>query len=123
VIAKILGLRTFPVVAVASCGFCLIALELFERESLAHARIIQGLMTGIGFVGGGAILKERNTVRGTATAASIWATGAVGASVAYEVYELALIMSIVTFLTLRLLRPVERSVRRRVKEVPPDEQT
>lgn len=76
----------------------------------APARLIQGLMSGIGFIGGGAILKEGVSVRGTATAASIWTTGAVGAAVAYGRYEIAFIVSLVNFLVLRLLTPIERQV-------------
>lgn len=66
-----MGLRTFPLVAVASCGYVLVALSVSGESDEAQARIIQGLMSGIGFIGGGAILKEGANVRGTATAASI----------------------------------------------------
>jgi putative Mg2+ transporter-C (MgtC) family protein len=69
----------------------------------AQTRIIQGLMTGIGFVGGGAIIKAGDQVYGTSTAASIWAMGALGAAVGYGQYEIAVIIGLVTFLTLRLL--------------------
>jgi uncharacterized membrane protein YhiD involved in acid resistance len=55
-------------------------------------------------------LKEGATVRGTATAASIWTTGALGAAVAYNQYELALLLSLVTYLTLRLLTPLEQQI-------------
>ena len=63
------------------------------------------MITGIGFVGGGAI-------RGTATAASIWNTGAVGAAVAYGAYEIAVILSAINFLILRVLTPIEKQFRR-----------
>ncbi|MGB8510923.1 MAG: MgtC/SapB family protein, partial [Pyrinomonadaceae bacterium] len=57
--ARSAGLRTFPLVAVASCGYILLARSVFGRggDLSAEARIVQGLMTGIGFIGGGAILK------------------------------------------------------------------
>lgn len=76
---RIMGLRTFPLVAVASCGYVLIAVAVVGAREDAQSRIIQGLMTGIGFIGGGAILKEGASVRGTATAASFWTAGALGA--------------------------------------------
>jgi len=98
------GLRTFPLVAVASCGYVLVA-ETVLGGGEGHDRVIQGLMTGIGFIGGGAILKQGGTVRGTATAASVWNTGAVGAAVAYGRYEIAVLLSVINFLTLRLLTP------------------
>lgn len=104
---RIMGLRTFPLVAMASCGYVLVAIAVVGEGEDAQARIIQGLMSGIGFLGAGAILKEGATVRGTATAASVWMTGAIGGATAYAQYEVALVLSIVTFLTLRLLAPHE----------------
>lgn len=100
---RIMGLRTFPLVAVASCGYVLMATEVVGTTEEAQARIIQGLMTGMGFIGGGAILKEGATVRGTATAASIWTSGAAG----YGRFEIALIVALVNFLALRVLSPIE----------------
>lgn len=104
---RIMGLRTFPLVAVASCGYVLMATEVVGTTEEAQARIIQGLMTGMGFIGGGAILKEGATVRGTATAASIWTTGVVGGAAGYGRFEIALIVALVNFLALRVLSPIE----------------
>jgi putative Mg2+ transporter-C (MgtC) family protein len=101
-----LGLRTFPIVAMAACGFMLIAKNLPGANAETQARLIQGLIGGIGFIGGGAILKEGTNVRGLATAASIWGTGAIGAAVAFEREEIALVLSLIMFLTLRALTPV-----------------
>jgi putative Mg2+ transporter-C (MgtC) family protein len=94
------GVRTFPIVAMASCGYLLIA---YPNDTAAQSRVLQGLIAGIGFIGGGAILKEGGTVRGTATAASIWSTGVVGAAVAMGRYEVAVALSLLTFLTLKIL--------------------
>jgi putative Mg2+ transporter-C (MgtC) family protein len=96
------GVRTFPLVALGSCGYLLIGRSLFVEE-LSQARLLYGLMTGIGFIGGGAILKEKGNVSGTATAASIWNVGAIGAAVAWHRYEIALVLSAVNFATLRWL--------------------
>lgn len=105
-----LGLRTFPLVAIGSCAYILVATHVIgqhtsESHPDAHTRLFQGLMTGIGFVGGGAILKTSEAVRGTATAASIWATGAVGAAVAYDRYGVAVVIALMTYLTLQFLTP------------------
>lgn len=100
---RIMGLRTFSLLAVASCGYVLVATRVVGLDAEPQARIIQGLMTGIGFVGGGAILKEGAKVRGTATAVSIWLTGALGAAVAYSELEIAVLMSALNFLTLQVL--------------------
>lgn len=112
------GLRTFSLVAVASCGYILLAERVAEGSPDAQARVIEGLITGIGFIGGGAILKEGGTVRGTATAASIWSTGAIGATVAYGYYEIAIALSVVNFITLRVLTPFKQRSEHRDTEEP-----
>ena len=100
------GLRTFPLVAMASCGFMLIASASFD-DPQALSRAFQGLIGGIGFIGGGAILKNKETVKGTATAASLWGTGAIGVAVAWGHFEIALMLSLISFLTLRFLTVVK----------------
>jgi putative Mg2+ transporter-C (MgtC) family protein len=107
------GLRTFPLVAVASCGYILVAKAVLGDNAESQARVIQGLITGIGFIGGGAILKEGGSVHGTTTAVSIWITGAVSVAVAYRRYEIALIAALINFATLRLLTPLEHRLRKR----------
>jgi putative Mg2+ transporter-C (MgtC) family protein len=98
------GLRTFPLVAIATCGFVQATERFTAGDPEAMARIIEGLITGVGFIGGGAIIKHGSSVRGTATAASLWATGAMGAAVGLGEYDVAVIVSAFTFLTLRLMR-------------------
>lgn len=107
--ARSAGLRTFPLVAIASCGYLLLGETLFAESPDAQARLVQGLITGIGFIGGGAILKDGGSVHGTATAASIWNTGAIGAAVAFGRFEVALVLSVINFATLRLLTAVKKS--------------
>lgn len=102
------GLRTFPLVAVASCGYVLFARQVLFASPEAQSRIVQGLITGIGFIGGGAILKNDSGVRGTATAASIWNTGAIGATVAYSRFEIAVLLAAINFATLRWLTPLKQ---------------
>jgi putative Mg2+ transporter-C (MgtC) family protein len=105
---RTVGMRTFPLVAVASCGYVLVAQQVLGMNGAEHSRVLQGLMTGIGFVGGGAILKSAVFVRGTATAASIWNTGAIGAAAGYGVYPIAVLLSLINFLALRLLTPFDQ---------------
>ena len=93
------GLRTFPLVAAGSCAYLLVGRSVLEGSE-AHARLLYGLMTGVGFIGGGSILKQRASVAGTATAASIWNTGAIGAAVAWGRYEIALVLTLISVLTL-----------------------
>ncbi len=110
--AHSVGLRTFPLVAVASCAYVLLA----EPGTDAQSRIIQGLVAGIGFIGGGAILKSEGSVHGTATAASIWTTGALGAAVAQEHYVLAATLSGLNLLALRVLMPLKMKLDARAEK-------
>ena len=96
------GLRTFPLVALAACGYTLLGISVLDSTG-AEARVLQGIITGIGFIGGGAILKHKNTVTGTATAASIWNTGLIGMAVAFQRFEIAILLSLFNFLTLRFI--------------------
>ena len=107
--ARSAGIRTFPLVAIASCGFVLVGIAILGRTSPAQARLLEGLITGVGFIGGGAILKKGGKASGTATAASLWATGALGAAVGYGIYDIAFILSATTFLTLLCSRPLKRA--------------
>lgn len=104
------GLRTFPLVAVATCGVIQAAETLTADSPEAMARIIEGLITGMGFIGGGAILRLKDSVKGTATAASLWVTGAIGAAVGLGSYDVALLLSLLTMVTLWLMRPLKREV-------------
>jgi putative Mg2+ transporter-C (MgtC) family protein len=105
--ARSAGLRTFPLVALASCGFIQASESLLAHSPDGMAKVIEGLITGIGFIGGGAILKQGSTVQGTATAASLWATGAIGVSVGLGGYDVAITIAAFTFLTLRLLTMIK----------------
>jgi putative Mg2+ transporter-C (MgtC) family protein len=100
------GLRTFPIVGMASCGYILVLGP--QPDIAAQSRVLQGLITGIGFVGGGAILKEGGSVRGTATAASVWSAGVIGASVAMGHYGIAIALALLNLFTLRALLPIKQ---------------
>jgi putative Mg2+ transporter-C (MgtC) family protein len=102
------GIRTFPLVAMATCGFIQATERLTADSPEATARIIEGLITGMGFIGGGAILRRDDSVKGTATAASLWITGAIGVAVGVETYDVAVMLSALTVLTLWLLSPLKK---------------
>lgn len=103
------GIRTFCLVSVTSCGFLLTGLG-FLGEPIGNARLMQGLIGGLGFLGGGAILKSNGSVHGIATAASIWSAGAIGMAVAYGQWEVAVALSLINALTLRLGTDVKEAV-------------
>ena len=91
------GLRTFPLVAMAACAYAIVGVN-FLSSTDAESRVIQALITGMGFIGGGAIIKvqDQASVSGTATAAGLWIAGAIGLSVALNMLELAIMLSVIT---------------------------
>ena len=106
--ARSAGLRTFPLVAVAACGFIQASESMLAEHPEALARVLEGLITGMGFIGGGAILRHNESVKGTATAASLWITGAIGAAVGLGSYDVAIVLSLVTIATLWIMAPLKR---------------
>lgn len=103
------GLRTFPLVALASCGFIEAAQTMAAGHPEALARINEGVIVGMGFIGGGAILRLKDGVQGTATAASIWVTGAIGVACGLGVFDVALVLAVVTFATLWFMQPLKKA--------------
>lgn len=112
------GLRTFPLVAVASCAYMLLGINVLESSD-AEARVFQGIITGMGFIGGGAILKSQNHAHGTATAASLWATAGIGVAVAWNHFEVALLLSALTFASLWVLAPAKGVINGDSQDDPP----
>lgn len=102
------GLRTFPLVAVATCGFIQATESMLADHPEGLARVMEGLITGMGFIGGGAILRQQDSVKGTATAASLWVTGAIGAAVGLGSYDVAVVLTLVTIATLWMMSPLKR---------------
>lgn len=107
--ARSAGLRTFPLVALASCGYMTVGMQVLDGSG-AESRVIYGIITGIGFIGGGAILKQGANISGTSTAASIWNTGAIGIAVAFDRLEVAIVLSAFNFLTLQYVARLKKNV-------------
>src|SRR3546814_876575 len=80
---KPVDFRPFVIISLASCALTVAILELGYRSSDPHlsidpAKVISGVMTGIGFLGAGALFREKHLVQGAGSAAAIWAAGALG---------------------------------------------
>lgn len=110
------GFRTHALVALGCALVMMLALYEFylyppgvphQIISLAPGRIVQGIMTGIGFLGGGVIFKEGLTVHGLTTAASIWVTAAIGVLIGMGFWVPALVGVTIMLITLSLMRQVE----------------
>jgi len=91
------GLRTHMLVSLGSCLFTIVSLQEF---SIDPARIAAGIVTGIGFIGAGTIIAEQDKVVGITTAASLWATAAIGLVVGAGNYLLAITATLLVFLVL-----------------------
>ena len=78
-----------------------------QAYDVSASRVIQGIMSGIGFLGAGGIIKEGLSVRGLTTAASIWMTASIGGLIGVGFYFPALITTLLTLSTLTLLRWLE----------------
>lgn len=114
------GLRTHMLVSLGAALFVLICLETgMDDEQLS--RVVQGLISGIGFLGAGAVLKdqEEGRIHGLTTAAGIWATAAVGMAAGMGHTGIALLATVFILLVLGWLRRFGHSVRRRREEAEP----
>jgi putative Mg2+ transporter-C (MgtC) family protein len=102
------GLRTHMLVSSGTAVF-VIASEEFGMNPDSISRVIQGLVTGIGFLGAGAILKiyDKREVEGLTTAAGIWMTAALGVAIGLGRFGVALVATVLAWMTLSLVRQVE----------------
>jgi putative Mg2+ transporter-C (MgtC) family protein len=88
------GLRTFPLVSMASCGLVQTAISVLGPGSPTHANILQGIVIGVGFIGAGAIIRQGDITTGNATAASVWVVGIIGAACGYGYYDIGIILAV-----------------------------
>jgi putative Mg2+ transporter-C (MgtC) family protein len=107
---KSAGLRTNILIAVGSALFTLMSYELADGSAADPSRIAAQIVTGIGFLGAGAIMRTDSGVQGLTTAATVWVNAAVGVAVGGGEYRLASIATGVTLIVLLLLHPVERII-------------
>jgi putative Mg2+ transporter-C (MgtC) family protein len=106
------GLRTNILIAVGSALFTILSLEVTKNVG-DPSRVAGQIVTGIGFLGGGAIMRNRNTVHGMTTAATIWVNAAIGVGAGMGQYSLATFTAALTLVVLVLLPPIEIYFERR----------
>ncbi len=107
---KPIDFRPFVIVSVAACGLLIGSIELLQSSNDSQAqidptRVIDGVITGIGFIGAGAMFREGNFVQGAGSAASIWCAGAIGLVCGMGELWLGAIVAIIVFLLLVVSRP------------------
>jgi putative Mg2+ transporter-C (MgtC) family protein len=109
---KSAGLRTNILIAVGAALFTLMSVEL-AGPSGDQARIAAQIVTGIGFLGAGAIMRTDSGIHGLTTAATVWVNAAVGVAVGGGSYHLAFIATGVTIAALLVLQPLENVIAER----------
>jgi putative Mg2+ transporter-C (MgtC) family protein len=112
------GLRTNMLIAISSCLFTILSIEGFPLRGASQdtARVAAQIVTGVGFLGAGALLQAKGHVRGLTTAASIWLVAAIGMAVGTGFYFVAVYTTILTAVLLVLLAPVSRRLERRARQ-------
>ncbi len=113
------GLRTHILVALGSCLIMLTSLYVFDiykdTVSLDPARIAAGVITGIGFLGAGTIIREPKGVRGLTTAASLWVVSGIGLAVGCGFNKIAIYATVLVLIVLHFLRFFEKALSKDAK--------
>lgn len=108
--SKPLDFRPYVIISVAACGLSLASLELVQMTSdqqlqIDPTRVFAGVMTGIGFLGAGAMFREEQFVKGGGSAAAIWAAGAIGIVCGIGLLWLAALVAVPILLLLVISGP------------------
>ena len=96
------GVRTLALVSLGAALFTVVSAWAFGAAA-DPSRMAGGVVTGIGFIGGGVIFRTQNTIIGVATASSIWATAAIGVATGAGMYVVATVATTLVFVVLRFL--------------------
>lgn len=114
------GIRTYGAVALGACAFALISTHVVGGSN-PHV-IAAGVVTGVGFLGAGVIMKDQGSIVGLTTAATLWATASVGLAIGYGMYALGVLVSLIVagLLTMHHL-PGWRRLKREPTSAQPNE--
>jgi len=119
------GMKTLGLVSLGACiaTMCAQGFSMTPSDDAGVSRAVQGIVTGVGFLGAGVILQNprENRVRGLTTAASIWVTAAVGIVCGLGVWSVAFIAMILMIALMTIGRVVEKRLLRRWMSKPEDE--
>ena len=115
------GLKTNILIAVGSALFTVMSIDLSASAGGDPTRIAAQIVTGIGFLGAGAIMRTGAGIRGLTTAAMIWVNAAIGVACGGGEFRLAIIATVVTVGVLLVMTPLERALDRHLKNRPIDD--
>lgn len=113
---KAAGIRTNVIVAVISCVIMILSVEVAKFSSSASgvegdpARLAAQVVSGIGFLGAGTIIKQEDKVEGLTTAASLWGVAGLGLAVGYGLYDISIVAALIIFISLRVAPSLKNRV-------------
>ncbi|MFQ5505428.1 MAG: MgtC/SapB family protein [Planctomycetota bacterium] len=91
------GIRTYSAVSLGSCVFAMVSANISGADP---SRLASNIVTGIGFLGAGVILRDRGRTRGLTSAATLWATAAIGTGIGFGLYPLSILTALIVLLIL-----------------------
>lgn len=111
------GLKTYMLVSMGCALFTIASYAGFKEfvgvTSFDPSRIAAGILTGIGFIGAGTILRREDKIEGVTTAAGLWVTSAIGIAVGLKLYLIAIFASLFSLFILTIIRSVERKMEKK----------
>jgi putative Mg2+ transporter-C (MgtC) family protein len=116
---KAAGLRTNLLICLGAAVFTIISREMATGSEGTVTRIAAQIVTGVGFLGAGAIIQDRRGVHGLTTAATIWLVASIGMACGAQFYKLAIVSSLIAILTLIGLGRLSKSLDKHIKKSEP----
>jgi putative Mg2+ transporter-C (MgtC) family protein len=111
------GLRTNALICMGAAAFMIIAQRIGLGND-AVSRMTAGIVTGVGFIGGGAVLRDRANISGVTTAATIWVVTSIGIACGMQLYDIAVLITILSLSVLTILSPIDRKIRKTTESKP-----
>ncbi|MFZ9010693.1 MAG: MgtC/SapB family protein [Anaerohalosphaeraceae bacterium] len=109
------GLRTNILICMGAATFMMIANRMLASPD-AISRMTAGIVTGVGFIGGAVVLRDRTNVYGVTTAATIWVVTSIGIACGMQLYDIAVAVTLLSLLILVVLNPLDRKIHKPSKE-------
>ncbi|MCC3144664.1 MgtC/SapB family protein [Halanaerobium sp. Z-7514] len=110
---KAAGIRTNVIVSVISCLIMILSIEV-SKVNLDYgitgdpARLAAQVISGIGFLGAGTIIKQEDKVEGLTTAASLWGVAGLGLAIGYGLFDISIVAALIIFISLRIAPSVKK---------------
>jgi putative Mg2+ transporter-C (MgtC) family protein len=109
--SKPAGLRTNALICMGAAAFMVIAQRIGLGND-AVSRMTAGIVTGVGFIGGGAVLRDRTNISGVTTAATIWVVTSIGIACGMRLYDMAVSITVLSLIVLAVFGPLDRKIRK-----------